>query len=123
MTEDIAGKYFSILRTSTNPGLELARLYCEMFSLDMNPKIVMMMNKLIKLYGRNLVFLATTDLYWVENLDLSKSIFPLLKFLCKKRFQIENTDIINASLEETIGRLEKEKKLMKKQKISPRNPF
>jgi len=121
--ENIAGEYLTKLKNSSTPGVDLVHFLCEMFGLTPKSSQYAMMNKLIKLYGRNLVFYAVTDMYWVENIDLSKSLFPLLRYFCKKRFKNDNSESETSSLEDIIALLQKSVKTTKIKISDLRCPF
>ncbi len=123
MEENIGTEFYEILKDCTNPGVELVKFYGKLFSIKPNfRKVTPLIGKLVRLYGRKTVFLALTDMYFVRDIK-HENIFPLVKYLCKKRFEADSTYYADDSLQKMFGEYEKSVRKIKKQKLEIRSPF
>jgi hypothetical protein len=101
--EGIITSYQSRLASDNNPGLLLTRFYLEAHQLPSSSLqgFIPIINKLVRLYGRNIVFYAivtTTDME-VDH----KNAYRLLSYLCKK--QVQESESETVSLSDTIKKL------------------
>ena len=110
--ENIASYYLKDLDTETNPGNLLANFFWELFSKSPDLKDIVMMNKIIRLYGRELTFYSILDAYDVEDADVENA-YPLLVYMIKNR--LSKRENINPSKDMTEY-LSKLKNQIEKQK-------
>jgi hypothetical protein len=117
--ENIAEFYYAKLKDTTNPGLTLATFYQELLGRTITKSEIIMYNRLIKVFGRFTVFLATLDLVNVQN--LTDVPYGLLFKICKDRIEkLSQNDITTASstdLSRDIASMEREQEKMKNNKI------
>jgi len=123
MEENIAAEFYETYKDCKNPGVELTKFYGKLFSI--NPefkKLVPMITMLIRLYGRKTTFFAVTDLYFVNNLK-HENIFPLIRFLCKKRFEKDSEQFVDDTMSKTFKEYEVLLRKTGKQKLDIKDPF
>lgn len=89
MEENLAGIYKEKLDKEANKGAILASFYWSAMDLEYNPKDIIMFNKLLKMYGRDAVFISILEIYDMPDVDLT-NIYGLLAFFCKKYFSSRN---------------------------------
>jgi hypothetical protein len=121
MIEDLANEYIEKLEIADNPGAILTKFYSELFDLPYDVRMIGQFNKCVKLYGRYTVFMSLMDMYEIQELDHRK-IFSLITYLCKKRFNRENSSSPSDMLDE-IKEHERRVKEVKKSKLEIRSPF
>lgn len=103
--ENQAEFYYEKLKASTNPGKVLLELSRELVDKELG---IILINKLVKLFGRFTVFFSIMDLSKIEKLD--GNLYPLLYTICKSRFEKIHNDTFSPaqeSLDRQINDLEK----------------
>jgi hypothetical protein len=121
MIEDLANDYIQKLEIADNPGSILTKFYSELFDLPYDVRMIGQFNKCVKLYGRFTVFMSLMDMYDIQDLNHQK-IFSLIIYLCKKRFNMENSDAVS-DMQDEIKEHERRIKEVKKSKLEIRSPF
>ena len=115
--ENISEYYYNLLGKSTNPGVDLAKMYGAIFDIKPERKHFMMFNKLIKVYDRFTIFSAILTVSEMENVDHNKYLYPLFSSIAKKRFE-KSTGMANIesmeSAEKRIKSLERKIKNLEK---------
>ncbi len=107
--ENQAEFYYEKLKTSTNPGQTLLEFFREITGREAGRSEIIMINRLIKLFGRFTVYFSIMDLSRIHN--LGEELYPLLYTICKGRFERIHTESFmpsHESLDRTITNLEKE---------------
>jgi len=119
--EDLGNTYIEKVETADNPGSILTKFYSELFDMPYDVRMIGQFNKLVKLYGRFTVFLSLMDMYEIPELNHQR-IFSLITYLCKKRFNMENSASAS-DMQDVIKEHEKRIRENKKTKLEIRNPF
>ncbi len=127
MEENLAQDYFEKVMEQKQPGGYMVKLFCDMLEIDPSPKerttYLIMFNKYIKLYGREISYMSLLDMLDME-LDLTRGIYPLYSYLCKKRW-VEKVNKAGMSfskdLHEFIKEMESRKHIVKKELLE--NPL
>lgn len=119
--ENISEFYYERLQTTTNPGLELARMFGSVFERDVGKSELILFNRLLRLYSRFTLYFAILDLASMKDLDFN-NLFPIISYFCKKRLeQRQNSPLISfESLEKNVLALEKMVRRQEKQKLIAR---
>jgi len=73
-------------KEASRPGNVITRFYSALFDVPTNKSQIIMFNKLIKLYGRYIVFYSVLDLVSVRDLN-HDSLYGLLHAMCRNRFE------------------------------------
>lgn len=110
--ENQAEFFYEKLKASVNPGQVLLEFYREIISGSAGRSEVIMINKLVKLFGRFTVYFALMDLSKYDNKDLSGNLYPLIYTICKSRFEkihSENFSPTQEPLDKLLKELEKER--------------
>jgi hypothetical protein len=82
--ENLVNVYKKQMEENINPGYILSLFYCELFDLGKpGPVLIGTITRLVKLYGREIVFYSILDMTDMENLD-HNNIIRLLSYFCKK---------------------------------------
>lgn len=108
--EGIAIKYYNQLNDNRekNGGLILSRMCGDLFGTRHDGTSIKMFNKLVNIYGRMIVYFSLLDLIDVKNLDTSKTLYPIINYLAKKRLEEmskESTTYIDLNkVSEEIGK-------------------
>lgn len=113
--ENQAEFYYEKLKITTNPGQVLLEFFREMTSLVAGRAEIIMINRLIKMFGRFTVYFALMDLSKIEKLE--GNLYPLLYTICKNRFERIHNDTFSPaheSLVREINLLEKEAEKIRK---------
>jgi hypothetical protein len=109
LDENICAFYLEKLKTAEKPGMVLSEFFCRLFEVGFNSKLLVMLSKLLRLYGREAVFIAICDMYGVNDVTLDNP-YPLLNYFIKKNMEgktnMENY-INTSSIEKEITRLSK----------------
>ena len=118
--EGLITSYKSRLDAETNPGLLLSRYYLEIHQLPSSSLAGFLptINKLIRLYGRQIVFYSITSTADFAEVNHS-NIYRLLSYLCKKHLQGGGNETV--FLEEVVKTLNKPIKKVKVTEV--RSPF
>lgn len=117
--ENQAEFFYEKLKASVNPGQVLLEFYRDIVSENAGRSEIIMINKLIKLFGRFTVYFALMDLSKYENKDLSGNIYPLVYTICKSRFEKIHNESFSPTqepLDKLLKELEKEREKAKKSK-------
>lgn len=124
MEEELAQHFYNkLLQPKANPGLILAQFYATFYKLGLDQKLIGQFGKLVKLYGRNAVFLALLDVFDVDDVT-HENIIRLVVYFVKDRLvsrftHQENVDL-SSSIEQTLKDL---KKALKNPAEEQDNPF
>jgi hypothetical protein len=104
--ENLADIYYEKLSTTTNPGLVLAQFYRDVSNKPMTKSEIIMFNKLIKTFGRFIVYFSIVDL---ANTDIKGNPIALFHTVCKNRLEKKYGIVLNLeeSLEKEINRMDK----------------
>jgi hypothetical protein len=113
-SEALADIYYDKLKDADNPGLTLARFFCELNDKQVDKDKVILFNRLLKLFGRYTIYFAIMDLYGYEGANLD-NIYGLLSYYCKSRLERESKNSNNSdSLEDFLSEVDKQRKAQKK---------
>lgn len=116
LTENLADYYYEKVTNSTNPGSVLAQFYGNVFDREISRKEIIMFNRLLKLYGRFVVYFTILDMTTVKELKLDEP-YGLLSYFARKRLdqkygivmiESQNLDKLASGLEDKI---EKQKRV------------
>lgn len=118
-SENLVELFFSKLKTSTNPGVVLAQFYGALMEVDIGKSEVIGFNRLIKIWGRNQVFLSIIDISKHEPF----TDFPYAFFhkILSNRFERANNGEINSGSFQDLNKIieQIEKEIPKVKKIDP----
>lgn len=115
--ENQAEFYYEKLKASVNPGQVLLEFFREMTNREAGRAEVIMINRLIKMFGRFTVYFSIMDLSKYESDKLNGNLYPLLYTICKGRFERIHNDTFSPaheSLAREINALEKEAEKVRK---------
>lgn len=116
--ENLAEFYYEKLKTSTNPVIEIGHIFKTAIGRDGTRGDFMMLNRLIKMFGRFTVFFSVMDLSKIERLE--GNLFPLLYTICSNRFEkshgAEASPALQ-SLDKMVEKIEKDREKLKASKI------
>lgn len=121
LNENTSEFYYERLTSSTNPGLVLAQFYGNTFSREITKSEIIIFNKLLRLYGRFVVYFSILDMSSMSDINF-ENIFPLLSFFCKKRLEqkygitlVEGQDLnkVATNIEKQIEKQAKSKIVIK----------
>jgi hypothetical protein len=115
--ENQAELFYERLGTSVNPGKVLLELFQETINRSAGKSEIIIINRLIKLFGRFTVFFAIMDLSKYEEGKLTDNLYPLLYTICRNRFERIHSDTFNPaheSLDKEINQLDKDAEKTKK---------
>jgi len=115
--ENLAEFYYEKLRTTTNPGQVLLELFREMTGKDAGRTEIILINRLIKLFGRFTLYFAVMDLSKYQGDQLNGNLYPLLYTICKSRFEkihVESFSASHESLDRFIREVEKDREKAKR---------
>lgn len=116
--ENQAEFYYEKLKVSINPGQVLLEFFREMTNKEAGRAEIIMINRLIKMFGRFTVYFAIMDLSKYEG-RLDDNIYPLLYTICKGRFErihVETFSVSHESLDKYLKEIEKERQKAKRSK-------
>jgi hypothetical protein len=111
--EDLISVYMKRVNESSRPGYQLAEFYAKMFGIEIDTKKIALFSKSVRMYGRELVFLAITDVYGMDNVDIKTDISGLLRYFINKRMERK---FPASSYYDLTAELERMEKAMDKQK-------
>lgn len=119
ISENLADLYYEKLSDSGNPGVTLAQFYGSVFGLDVSKKEVIMFNRLLKIYGRFLVYFSILDMTTVRDLN-TENPFGLLSFFARKRLDQKYGIIMieSQNLDRTATTLESKIEKQRKMKLN-----
>ena len=115
--ENQAEFYYEKLKISVNPGQVLLEFFREMTDKEAGRAEIIMINRLIKMFGRFTVYFAIMDLSKYQSDQLNGNLYPLLYTICKSRFEKIHNDTFSPaheSLAREIASLEKEAEKVRK---------
>jgi hypothetical protein len=115
VSENSAEFYYEKLVNSTNPGLVLAQFFGNIFDRPISRVEVILFNRLLKVYGRFVVYFSILDLTSMTDLDFN-NLYGILSYFAKKRLDqkygivlVENNDL-NKFASSIAKQIEKQKK-------------
>ncbi len=114
--ENQAEFFYEKLKVTTNAGQVLLEFFREMTNKDAGRSEIILINRLIKMFGRFTVYFAIMDLSKYKD-KLEGDLYPLLYTICKSRFEKIHNDVSNPayeSLSREINLLEKEAERVRK---------
>jgi hypothetical protein len=129
--ENIADYYYKELETSTNPGVLLTRMLLEIFSFrpdndEEYGKLIMNINKAIRIYGKYNVYYAILSISHLDRLNKNIPIYNLLSAIILRK-QIKegriNSQLDGQDLTKKINNMRKKVRKAKKNPISLEYPF
>lgn len=83
--ENQAEFYYEKLKATTNSGQVLLEFFREMTNKDAGRSEIILINRLVKMFGRFTVYFAIMDLSKYDKLE--GNLYPLLYTICKSRFE------------------------------------
>lgn len=119
MTENILNNYYTKLLESPTPGTVLNSLYLDGFGLPYSTKSIPFFVKLVRLYGRKIVFMALVDMLSMQSVDPS-NFESLLVFFCKKRFEESHSFTELRNLKDIVDEVSKYKSI---KNFNVKDPF
>lgn len=117
--ENQAEFYYEKLKVSANPGQVLLEFFREITDRDAGRAEIIMINRLIKLFGRFTVYFAIMDLSKYQYEQLNGNLFPLLYTICKGRFDkihVETFSVSHESLDKYLKEIEKTREKARRSK-------
>lgn len=121
--ENLSDIYFERLSQTTNPGGVLARFLCEILELDITKAHIIMMNKLIRVFGKYTVFFSVLDIYSYS--ETPTRLYPSLYRACQRRFEsAHGASMLTPleSLDRAVQAIGKEISKVKKAKLKMPDP-
>lgn len=113
--EALADIYYEKLKDTDNPGLTLARFFCELNDKTIDKDRIILFNKLLKLFCRYTIYFSIMDLFGYEKADLNGNLYGLLMYYCKSRLEKESKNSPQSeNLDDFISDVEKQKRAQKK---------
>lgn len=110
--ENISEYYFEQLKSSQTPGVVLLKFYRELLSKEVTKADAIMINKLIKVFGRFTTFFAILELVNIK--DVTDTPYPLLFRICKNALERSGSDYLTSSsfvnLDRVVADLERKAK-------------
>jgi hypothetical protein len=115
--EELAQFYYEkLVDKESQPAAILTQFYSSFYSRDFDSKLIPMFAHVIKLYGRNMAYLALLDLFDFDDINhenIRRLYFYLIKKRMENKFSIqENVDLSSMTKDYT-----KELKRIRKQKV------
>jgi len=101
MSENLFEIYRTELLDSKDPGKTLRKLYWELLEVSPNRSDIIMINKLIKVYGRWNVFYAVVEIYGMKNPVLEKNTYGLFKTIIDKKLRDERNPMTASDIDLT----------------------
>lgn len=117
--ENQAEFYYERLKSQLNPGQVLLEFFREMTGLEAGRSEIIMINKLIKIFGRFTVYFGIMDLSKNDKLGTGGNLYPLLYTICKNRFErIHDTSFAGSHepLDRFLKEMDKEREAAKRSK-------
>lgn len=115
--ENQAEFFYEKLKVSANPGQVLLEFFRDAVGKDAGRSEIIMINRLIKLFGRFTVYFAIMDLSKYENAQLNGNLYPLLYTICRGRFEKIHNESFSAShesLDRYLREIDKERERARK---------
>lgn len=101
--ENVSEFFYEKLKDSKNPGVVLAQFYAEILERESGRSEIIMLNKLIKVFGRNSVFFAIMNLINVQNLGEG---FPygLIFTICKSSLERKSNTEVDIAISKNLSK-------------------
>lgn len=117
--ENLAELFFAKLKTTSNAGVVLAQFYGALLNTDVGRSEVIMLNKLVKLFGKNSVFFSIIDISRKESFP--EFPYGLLFKICKTKLETTTQADVAMSSRDNLERMITEtlKEILKVKKIDP----
>jgi hypothetical protein len=117
--ENTSEFYYEKLKNSVSPGPVLAGLYCSLYDFSPTKSEIILMNRLVKVFGRFTLFFSIIDMAgsYPEKVE---NPYGLLFKICKNKFENNHRDSLFQShepLDKFIGGVQKEIEQLKKSKL------
>lgn len=115
--ENQAEFYYEKLKATTNSGQVLLEFFREMTNKDAGRSEIILINRLIKIFGRFTVYFAIMELSKYDKLE--GNLYPLLYAICKSRFEKIHDETFSAaheSLDKFLRDVEKERQKVQRSK-------
>ena len=109
--ENSSEYYFEKLKDTPTPGNIIAAMYCTLYNIEVSKSEVIMMNKMVKIFGRFTVFFAVLDMAGSYPDDVVEKPYALLYTICKNKFESSHGTFMtqsHQSLDKFIESIEKE---------------
>jgi hypothetical protein len=117
--ENQAEFFYEKLKVSINPGQVLLEFYRDVVNENAGRSEIIMINRLVKLFGRFTTYFSIMDLSKYDSKDLTGNLFPLLYTICRSRFERTHSismDVSQEPLDKLLKELEKEREKARKSK-------
>lgn len=108
--ENQAEFYYEKLKNSPSPGTVLCEFYTEITNKEYGRSEIIMINKLVKVFGRFTVYFAIMDLSHIVD-KMGNNVYGFLYSSCKRRFErshIDSTVSAYESLSREVTSMSKE---------------
>lgn len=94
--EEQANYYFEQLSNTIKPGNTLSTLYGALYGVETGRSEIIMMNRLVQIFGRFTVFFSLMDMAgtYPESVD---NPYSMLYTICKKRFEHSHGGVFTPS--------------------------
>lgn len=89
MSENLIDIYKTELTSSKSPSKTLRRFYWELLELEGSRSDIIMINKLLRLYGKWRVFYAIIEIYGMKNPVLAGNTYGLFKTIIENKLKEE----------------------------------
>lgn len=114
MEEGLAQHFYEkLVNKESQPGVVLAQLFSTFYEKEFDAKLIPYFARLVKLYGRNIAYLALLDLFDFEDANIDEPR-RLISFFVKKRieaqFTVQETEDLSRDFKEYIKELKKTSK-------------
>lgn len=86
--ENLVDIFYEKLADAKNPGTVLATFFSMLMNIEVTRNHIIMFNKFVKAYGKYSTFMSILDVFAVESVNLSASLYPLFSYFLKKRFEL-----------------------------------
>jgi hypothetical protein len=99
VSENLVDIYYKqlIIDNCPEPGKILSKFYWELFSIPPSVGDIMVFNKLIKLFGREIAFETVVDTYGVNGVNTDKALWPLFLAIAKRKYEAK---LVNRTYED-----------------------
>lgn len=116
--ENQAELYYEKLKNAENVGQVLTEFYVEITGREGGRTAIIMINKLVRMFGRFIVYFSILDVSRYEKID--GDVYPLLFTICRSRFEKTHPDAsitAHAPLERQINQIRREIEKNKEKKV------